>query len=70
VSWWQLDNVLKERAEYAQYYRSRPPVACPNDGTPLVPPPNTDSGAGAELYCPHDGWQYPRDFDPDTMSGY
>jgi hypothetical protein len=69
VSWWQLDNVLKERAEYAVYYRTRPPVACPNDGQPLVPPPGTAAGAGIELWCPFDGWQYPRDYSADIHSG-
>jgi hypothetical protein len=69
VSWWQLDNVLKERAEYAMYYRTLPPVACPNDGQPLLSPPNTPSGAGIELWCPFDGWSYPRDYDPDIHSG-
>lgn len=69
MSWWQLDSVLKERAEYAAFYRTAPPVACPNDGQPLLAPPNTASGAGIELWCPFDGWQYPRDYDPNTMSG-
>ena len=65
-SWWQLDSVLKERAEYANYYRSIPPVACPNDGEPLREGPPQQPGV---LYCRFDGWQYPRDFDPDIHSG-
>ena len=65
-SWWQLDNVLKERAEYAIYYRSQPPVACPNDGVPLLEGPPQ---AAAVLYCPMGDWQYPRDYDPDIHSG-
>jgi hypothetical protein len=67
VSWWQLDSVLKERAEYARFYRSQPPVACPNDGEPLLPAPGGQSGV--TLYCRFDGWQYPRDYDPDIHSG-
>lgn len=67
ASWWQLDSVLKERAEYAGYYRSQPPVACPNDGTPLETSPARDPRV--QLFCPHDGWAYPRDFDPDVHSG-
>ncbi len=69
MSWWQLDNVLKEKAEYAVFYRTMPPVACPNDGTPLVVPPGTASGSGIDLWCPFDGWQFPRDYDPNTMAG-
>ena len=41
---------------------SRPPLACPNDGEPLSPPPNRPSGATMELYCKYCGWQYPRDW--------
>lgn len=67
VSWWQLDSVLKEQAEYAQYYRSQPPVACPNDGQPLEPgPPQEPEGS---LFCKFDGWTFPRDYDPDIHSG-
>lgn len=67
MSWWQLDNVLKERAEYADYYRSQTPVACPNDGEPLLPGP--PEFPGIELYCKFDGFAYPRDWDPDIHSG-
>lgn len=66
MSWWQLDSVLKERAEYANYYRSQPPVACPNDGTPLQEGPPQQP---AIRYCPFDGWTYPRDYDQDIHSG-
>lgn len=66
MSWWQLDSVLKEQAEYATYYRSAPPVACPNDGEPLIGGPVQETGI---LYCRFDGWQYPRDWDPDIHSG-
>lgn len=66
-SWWALDSVLKDQAIEADYYRSVPPVACPNDGEPLVPGPSSDPTV--QLYCPFDFWQYPRDFNPDTMSG-
>jgi hypothetical protein len=66
-SWWQLDSILKERAEYADYYRSQPPVACPNDGEPLLPGPA--GSADVELFCKFDGWAFPRDFDPDIHSG-
>ena len=67
MSWWQLDSVLKERAEYANYYRSQIPVACPNDGQPLATAPPRDPRVSH--YCPFDGWAYPRDYDPDIHSG-
>lgn len=66
MSWWALDSVLKDQAQTADYYRSVPPVACPNDGEPLVPGPPSEAGV---LFCPYDGWQYPRDWNADTMSG-
>jgi hypothetical protein len=65
-SWWGLYNVLHERAEYADYYRSQPPVACPACGTPLRDGPPQEA---AILYCPFDGWTYPRDWDPTIHSG-
>lgn len=40
--------------------REPPPIACPEDGTPLLPGPGT--APDVELYCPFDGWQYPRDW--------
>jgi hypothetical protein len=67
VSWWQLDSVLKEQAEYAAYYRVAEPMACPNDGEPLRRPP--PHAPGVILYCPMDGWQYPRDYNPDQHAG-
>lgn len=66
MSWWALDTVLKDQAIEADYYRSIPPVACPNDGEPLRIGPPRDSGI---LYCIYDGWQYPRDWNPNTMAG-
>lgn len=67
MSWWTLDSIIKEAAYYEQYYASVPPVACPNDGEPLrIAPP---SESGIQLYCVFDGWAYPRDYDPNTMSG-
>ncbi len=57
---------LIEQAEYIAYYKAIPPVACPNDGTPLQEGPPGEPGI---LYCPFDFWQYPRDYDADTMAG-
>lgn len=67
ASWWQLDSVIKEQAAYADYYRAREPVACPNDGEPLTRAPAREPDV--ILFCRHDGWQYPRDYDPDLHSG-
>lgn len=61
-----LLSTLKEQAAYVDYYRSQPPMACPNDGTPLEQGPPSQPGI---LFCPFDGWQYPRDWDPESMSG-
>jgi hypothetical protein len=66
VTGWDLHATLAEQARELEHARSQPPVACPNDGTPLQGGPPRASGV---LYCPHDGWQYPRDWDPETMAG-
>lgn len=66
VTGWDLLSTLREQAQYAEYYKSARPVACPNDGTPLIEGPPSQPGT---LYCPHDFWQYPRDYDAETHSG-
>ena len=66
VTGWDLWSTLAEQSQYADYYRTQPPVACPNDGAPLKLGPPNQPGV---RYCPFDGWQYPRDWDPDTHSG-
>ncbi len=66
VTGWDLYSTLVEQAEYVRYYKSVPPVACPNDGEPLRQGPSAEAGI---LYCPWDGWQYPRDWDPESHSG-
>jgi len=63
---WDLYATLQEQAEYAEYYKTQPPTACPNDGEPLKAGPSNQPSV---LYCPFDGWQYPRDWDPGTHSG-
>ena len=55
MSWEQLANVKDDRRTEAERDKTVAPVACPNDGTPLV------AGEGGILHCPYDGWQYPRD---------
>jgi hypothetical protein len=63
---WDLYATLAMRAQLADYYRTMPVVACPNDGTPLVQGPPQEP---AVLFCPFDGWQYPRDYDPLVHAG-
>lgn len=50
-SWYQLLNTYREQAEIVREERMEPPVACPNDGEPLL------TGPRGELYCPYDGWR-------------
>lgn len=63
---WDLYSTLALQGEYLEYYRSVPPVACPNDGEPLRSGPPARQGI---LYCPFDGWEYPRDYDSESMAG-
>lgn len=66
VTGWDLLSTLQEQAAYQEYYKSTPPVACPRDGTPLVAGPPGEPGI---LFCPFDFWQYPRDWNAETMGG-
>lgn len=60
MSWWQLLDVISDRREEFAFYADNAPTACPNDGEPLRQAPA--GSPGAELFCPFDGWQYPRDW--------
>ncbi len=66
VTGWDLYSTLALQAEYNNYYRAQIPMACPNDGEPLRLGPSRSPGV---WYCPYDGWQFPRDYDAETMSG-
>lgn len=66
VTGWDLYSTLQQQAAYAEYYKTTLPMACPHDGEPLREGPPSMSGV---LYCPYDGFQYPRDWDAETMSG-
>ena len=66
MGWWQLDATLKEQAAYKTFYDQQPPVACPFDGTPLLLGPPERS---AMRYCPNGDFEYPRDWDVNSMSG-
>jgi hypothetical protein len=55
VAWEQLLAIQQEAADLAQAELSAPPQACPNDGEPLR------EGPDGVLFCPYDGYQWPRD---------
>jgi hypothetical protein len=59
MSWEQLRSIVQQDRADREFLASQPPQACPNDGTPLVQAP--PSASGVELFCPHDGYQWPRD---------
>jgi len=51
--------IIRQNKAEQEYWASTPPTSCPNDGTVLVAgPPSSPS----ILYCPFDGWEYPRDW--------
>ena len=50
--------IYQEQRQLIEYYRSNPVPTCPNDGTPLTQSP----GRPGIYHCPHDGWEYPRDY--------
>jgi hypothetical protein len=56
MSWEQLISIRHEAAEELRAEKARPPEACPNDGEPLQAGPEPGT-----LFCPYDGWQWPRD---------
>jgi hypothetical protein len=55
MAWEQLLDIQREAVELAAAELAADPQACPNDGEPLRP------GPAGELFCPFDGYQYPRD---------
>lgn len=60
-SWWGLVSVYRQSRQEFEAFTSNPPMACPDDGEPLRNAPATPSGSGTELFCPYDGWAYPKD---------
>jgi hypothetical protein len=50
-SWYGLLSAWEEDRQYQIEERTSTPVACPNDGEPLLEGPN------GEIYCPYDGWR-------------
>lgn len=66
VTGWDLYSTLVQQSEYATYYKSIPPVACPRHGDPLKQGPPQEPGV---LFCPMGDFRYPDDYDPETQSG-
>lgn len=66
VMGYDLLATLKDQAQYREFYDTALPVACPRDGTPLREGPPEQPGV---LYCSFCMWQYPQDYDAETMSG-
>ena len=63
MSWEQLRSIVQADRQEREFWAGQPPRSCPNDGTPL------QSGPDGTLFCQHDGWTYPRDWDLVTMAG-
>ena len=55
MAWAELVAIAEDYRQSIRDDAGSRPVACPNDGTPLVAAP------GGVLHCPWDGWQWPRD---------
>lgn len=55
MAWEELADIYRQAADERRAELAAPPQACPNDGEPLE---QTEAGI---LFCPFDGWQWPRD---------
>jgi len=55
VAWRQLLDMIAEARDIDRQQATKTPVECPNDYTLL------QQGPDGTLYCPWDGWRYPRD---------
>lgn len=53
-SWWQLDAIARQNRQNADQERKAGPLACPNDGEPLLYDPRLK-----RRRCPYDGWISP-----------
>jgi hypothetical protein len=52
MAWLQIYAIAREAEAYRKYYRQNPPVACPNDGEPLL------IGPDSSRFCKFDGWKW------------
>lgn len=53
MSWQQLLDIVHEAADQLREEETRPPVACPNDGEPLI------TGPDGKLFCKFDAFTWP-----------
>ena len=56
MSWEQLAAIFREQREEYDRARWEPPVACPNDGEPLIE-------VDGVLRCKFDGWTWQSAYD-------
>jgi len=59
VGWYAYLDIITEARMEAQRASQAVPLACPNDGQPLL------EGPEGQFFCPVDGWNYPRDRDDE-----
>ncbi len=55
--WYGLLDIDAEAVDERRQEEARRPLACPHDGEPLRQGPN------GTLFCPFDGFEWPRDRD-------
>ena len=55
MAWETLLDIIAEGRDLERQEATKTPVECPNDYTTLK------EGPDGVLFCPWDGWQYPRD---------
>jgi len=62
----ELSAFREDAEEHLRQQRQQIPRACPRPGCgePLV------GGQGGILKCKWDGWEYPRDYDPEVDAGF
>lgn len=53
MSWQQLLDIAAEARQLAEMERNVGPLACPNDGQPLM------QNSAGEWHCPFDGFTWP-----------
>ena len=51
MSWWTYLSILKEAEDMQTTLAAIGPIACPNDGEPLITAPD------GQLFCRFDGWR-------------
>jgi hypothetical protein len=53
--WYGLLSIIEEAKAMKREIEQRPPMACPNDGEPLL------QGPHGVIYCRFDGYRWPDD---------